>query len=459
MSESSVSVSGSRSGLSASLLSASKTRVNALEVGESSDRLLLPLSHPYAREADRVGPKAANLAALANAGLPTPGGFCITADAYRLQCETLGLSDALARYGEASLPEARKLSVEIRLKLYQAPIDPRILGPLLAAWRTFGGSPTAVRSSALIEDRAGANFAGQFESFLGLTDEAELLTAVRACWAALWTTNARRYMGNHGLSPSDTAMAVIVQPVVAARASGGGLSETAEGAMLLSATWGLGSAIAQGQVVPDRIVLSRQGFVRTIEAGRKDHREACVHGEGTAPQAVPKAMVREPCLDPGQAVTLGRLLRKAEDLMGAPVEIEWALDDTGFKLLQSRPLHVAPATVPDEIWLQHPAISGHPAGIGWGSGRAVVVNCECELSRVAPGDVLVTRVAGPALSHILPNVAGVVAELGGSTSHLASLARERGIPMVLGVLDATLKIPDGAQVAVDGVAGVVRWIR
>jgi pyruvate,water dikinase len=89
----------------------------------------------------------------------------------------------------------------------------------------------------------------------------------------------------------------------------------------------------------------------------------------------------------------------------------------------------------------------------------VVVTCECELSRVAPGDVLVTKVAGPALSHVLPRVAGVVAELGGSTSHLASLARERGIPMVLGVLDATRRIPDGTQVAVDGVAGVVRWMR
>jgi pyruvate,water dikinase len=169
--------------------------------------------------------------------------------------------------------------------------------------------------------------------------------------------------------------------------------------------------------------------------------------------------VTEPCLDPGQAVSLGRLLRKAEDFLGMPVEIEWALDDAGFKLLQARPLHVAPAYVPDDIWLQHPGINGHPAGIGWGSGRAVVVNCECELTRVAPGDILITRVAGPALSHILPRVAGVVAELGGSTSHLASLARERGIPMVLGVLDATTKIPDGAQVAVDGVAGIVRWIR
>ena len=316
-----------------------------------------------------------------------------------------------------------------------------------------------MRSSALIEDRKGANFAGQFESFLGIDDEAAFLTAVRACWAALWTTNARRYMENHGLSPADTAMAVLIQPLVQARASGGGLSETAEGQMLISATWGLGSAIAQGEVVPDRIVLSRQGFLRKIDAGRKDHRETCGHGAGAvAGGACRPSSSPRPASTPAQAVTLGRMMRKAEAVVGGPVEIEWALDDAGFKLLQARPLTVEPITVPDDIWLKHPGLNGHPAGIGWGAGRAVVVNCECELARVAPGDVLVTRVAGPALSHVLPRVAGVVAELGGSTSHLASLARERGIPMVLGVLDATSRIPDGSQVAVDGVAGIVRWI-
>jgi pyruvate,water dikinase len=354
-----------------------------------------------------------------------------------------------------------------------------------------------VRSSALIEDRKGANFAGQFESFLGIDDEAAFFTAVRACWAALWTTNARRYMDNHGMSPAGTAMAVLIQPLVEARASGGGLSENAEGQMLLSATWGLGSAIAQGEVVPDRIVLTRQGFLRANEAGRKHHGDVCHHGASgdansrarVAPQAMPRELVDKPCLSAGEAVALGRLLRKAEAALGMPVEIEWALDQTGFKLLQARPLPppyppgsagVSPASslivaraggdarapggegrvggMPDEIWLQHPRLTGHPAGIGWGSGRAVVVNCECELARIAPGDILVTRVAGPALSHVLPRVAGVVAELGGSTSHLASLARERGLPMVLGVRDATRKIPDGAQVAVDGVTGIVRWL-
>jgi len=429
-----------------------------VETGMSE--FILPLSDPAAAEPDIVGPKAANLAQLTRAGLPTPGGFALTAEAYHYQIRHLGIEDLVRQFNAADLPASRRLSVQIRLALYQQPLAPEILEPLLATWRAQRAAAPlgAVRSSALIEDRKGANFAGQFESFLGLTDETEFLTAVRACWAALWTSQARRYMDNHGLSPADTAMGVLIQPLVSARASGGGLSETAEGQMLISATWGLGSAIAQGEVVPDRIVLSRTGFLRTVEAGRKDHRESCTHGVA-APELVPKELVSEPCLTPGQAVTLGRLLRKCEDLAGGPVEIEWAMDEEGFKLLQSRPLHVEAPIVPDEIWLSHPGLRGHPAGIGWGSGRAIVVNCECELSRVAPGDVLVTRVAGPALSHILPRVAGVVAERGGSTSHMASLARERGIPMVLGVLDATRAIPDGAQCAVDGVAGIVRWMR
>ena len=420
-------------------------------------QFLLPLSDPAAADADRVGPKAANLAALAQAGLPTPGGCCLTAAAYRRQIAHLGLADVVRDYADADPLLQRRLAVEIRLKLYQGDLAQELSAEILAAWRDQP-KPLAVRSSALIEDRADTSFAGQFESFLGISDETELLTALRACWAALWTTNARRAMTQHGLAPADTAMAVLIQPLVAATASGGGLSETTDGHMLISATWGLGSAIAQGEVVPDRIVLSRAGFLRTMDSGRKHHRDICVHGAGAQPQAVPKALVRAPCLEAGQAITLGRLMRKAETALGMPVEVEWALDAAGFKLLQARPLRIVPAHVPDEIWLKHPGLNGHPAGIGWGSGRAVVVNCECELSRVAPGDILVTRVAGPALSHILPRVAGVVAELGGSTSHLASLARERGIPMVLGVLDATQRIPDGAQVAVDGVAGIVRWL-
>ena len=421
------------------------------------EQLIVSLDSEEATDAARFGPKAANLAALGRAGLPIPGGFCVDAQAYRLQLENLGLQESARAVMTADGPAARRHAVAMKLGLLERAIPPSMHDALLAAWRRLLGASGAqgvVRSSALVEDRFGSSFAGQFESYLGLDGEDDFATAVRACWAALWSTRALRYMATHDIDPAHTAMAVLVQPLVCARASGGGLSLTAEGGMLLSATWGLGSAIAQGEVVPDRVVLTREGELRDNAPGRKFHAVGCAHG--TRP--VSRSLVTAPCLGHDEARELGRLLRRAEDVLGMPVEIEWALDDRGFKLLQARALHVGPAAVPDEIWLQHPRLNGHPAGIGWGTGRACVINCECELARVAPGDVLVTRVAGPALSEVLPRVAAVVAELGGSTSHLASLARERGVPMVLGVLDATRHIPDGSQVAVDGVAGVVRWM-
>jgi pyruvate,water dikinase len=423
--------------------------------------MIVPLTSSDATDAGRFGPKAANLARLSQAGLPTPGGFCVDAEAYRTQLRALNLeADARGVFSAEESAQARRHALRMKLGLLDQPITPAVLDPLLAAWgelKAKTGALTVVRSSALVEDRFGSSFAGQFESFLGIESEADFVTAIRSCWGALWATRALRYMATHDIDPADTAMAILVQPLVSARASGGGLSESAEGGMILSATWGLGSAIAQGEVTPDRYELSHDGALVSIAPGRKDHQVGCIHTQAVAP-----ALICEPCLTESQAIELGGLLRGAEDLMGMPVEIEWALDDanarSGFQLLQSRPLHMLPATTPDAVWLHRPRLNGHAAGVGWGEGRACVVQCECELSRVAPGDVLVTKVAGPALSHILTRVSGVVAERGGSTSHMASLARERGIPMVLGVLDATLRIPDGSTVAVDGVAGVVRWM-
>src|SRR5271166_336287 len=141
-------------------------------------RFLLPLSDPAATDAERVGPKAANLAALTRAGLPTPGGCYLTAAAYRRQIAHLGLADKVRDYADADPALQRRLAVEIRLKLYQGALAPELSAEILAAWRDQP-KPLAVRSSALIEDRADTSFAGQFESFLGISDEAEFLTAPR----------------------------------------------------------------------------------------------------------------------------------------------------------------------------------------------------------------------------------------------------------------------------------------
>ena len=426
--------------------------------------IVIPLSAPQAADTACVGPKAGNLAALGHAGLPIPDGFCLTADAYRAQIAALGLG-ATARgvFGADDGSQARRHALDMKLNLMDKPVLDAIREPLLSARRALldrnPGAKVVVRSSALVEDRDGSSFAGQFESYLELEDENEFLIAVRACWAALWSTRALRYMATHDLDPADTAMAILVQPLVAARCAGGALSRTAEGDILINATWGLGSAIAQGEVAPDRYILGRDGNLKESITGSKQrqHAASCAHvGRSQIGSSVIAPML---CLDARQATELAHLVRRTDELMGIPVEIEWAMDERGFKLLQARPLHMQTGAVPDESWRRHPRINGQPAGVGWATGRACVVNCECELIRVAPGDVLITKMAGPALGQILPRVAGVVAELGGSTSHLASLARERGIPMVLGALDATLRIPDGSMVAVDGVSGVVRWMQ
>src|SRR5476649_922736 len=117
-----------------------------------------------------------------------------------------------AEYNDADVPASRRMSIAIRLAIYQEPIAPEILEPLLAAWRAQQAQHPqgVVRSSALIEDRKGASFAGQFESFLGLSDETEFLTAVRACWAALWTSHARRDRKSTRLNSSHTVSSYAV---------------------------------------------------------------------------------------------------------------------------------------------------------------------------------------------------------------------------------------------------------
>ena len=438
-------------------------------------KFVVNLADPAAADAERFGPKTANQAVLAHGGLPTPGGFCLGADAYNHQLESLGLTETAEKAVSLPFMESRGHVADVRIGLFSEPIAPEIEEELIAAYRALVaecGGRVAVRSSSLMEDTEGSSFAGQFQTFLGIDNETDFLTSLRACWGALWSPRAMRYMDDKDIKAIDTAMAVLVQPLVEADASGGGLSETADGGMSISATWGFGEALAQGEVVPDRYDLSPEGELLEVVNGQEfEHSAHChVHHGGGAPAQKQShehdhehdhdhdEPAKKQCLTEAQVAELAGYMKTAQEMMGQPVEVEWAANSDGIKMLQARPLHVREAHVPDEIWHGKPSLRGHPGGIGWAAGRACVVSCECEIARINPGDILVTKVAGPALASVLPRVSGIIAELGGSTSHLASLGRERGIPMVLGVPKATQQIADGAMVAVDGVAGEVRWM-
>ncbi|MBI4247240.1 MAG: PEP/pyruvate-binding domain-containing protein, partial [Candidatus Rokubacteria bacterium] len=322
---------------------------------------------------ERVGPKAATLARLGRAGLPVPDGFCVTAEAYRCQLEAAGVATAAAGVARAEEYDGRRLALAVKLGLHRAPLAPALEMTLAAAWTRFVAAPgalTAVRSSALLEDTPTTSFAGQFDSFLGIATRDDFFTTVRACWASLWATRALRYMGAHGVDAGGTAMAVLVQRLVDARAAGGALSRTAEGDVMLSGTWGLGSAVAQGEVVPDRFVVRRDGTLAEVQPGRKDRLVLASAEAGARPRAVARDLVEAPCLDEGQARELARLVLAAESILGHPVEVEWALGSQGLQILQARPLRVEAPAVADEVWLRHPGLRGQPAGVGWGSGPA-----------------------------------------------------------------------------------------
>ena len=426
-----------------------------------SPELAIPLTDAEAVTVDNAGPKAATLARLSRARLPVPDGVCLTAEAYGRQMALAGLANTGGQVAGAEQADARRLALTVRLGLTRVALEPAVATALDGVWRRLAGglgAQVAVRSSALCEDGTRASFAGQFETFLGIAEPADLETAVRSCWSSLWSARALRYMRACEVDPAQTAMPVLIQRMVEADAAGGAFSLTGDDQIVLTGTWGLGSAVAQGEIVPDRYLLRRDGSVEAVEPGRKEHL-VTTDADGPRWRAVPRERVEAPCLSEAEASALGRLVLEAESVLGAAVEIEWARDAQGFWILQARPLRVQERGAADDVWSRHPALTGQPAGIGWGTGPARLVVHEHDLEHVALGDVLVTRIAGPAIAAVLPRVAGVVAELGGSTSHLAALARERGLPAVLGARGATRRIPEGATVAVDGITGVVRWIR
>ena len=326
-------------------------------------------------DADRFGPKAANLARLGRAGLPIPDGFCVDAEAYRVQVAALGLDGRRAQRAlrgtcngaprrardEARPPRSadRAGSAAIRCSMRGERSSRR---PARSRWCV------PRRWSRTVSDRASRDSSKATSAWRTRpTSSPPCVHAGRRSGRRACCVTWQRTMRVPRTPPWRSSFSRWCRRSV----SGGGLSRTADGDMVLNATWGLGSAIAQGEVVPDRIVLSRDSegelTLRDNVLGRKFHRVGCAHG--TRP--VPRALASKPCLNRAQAVELGRLLRRVEDILGMPVEIEWALDDAGFKLLQARPLHLEPAQVPDEIWLRHPGLNGHPAGVGWGSGRGV----------------------------------------------------------------------------------------
>jgi phosphohistidine swiveling domain-containing protein len=292
-----------------------------------------------------AGGKGTNLARLACAGFPVPGGFIVTTHAYRAYVTANDLQALILTTVQSAKTDdpatLATVSEAIRARFAVGTIPPALADALRAAYATMGRPPVAVRSSATAEDLPEMSFAGQQDTFLNVVGEGALLQAVVNCWSSLWTARAIGYRARNDISHQDVALAVVVQEMVQSEASGvlftanplnGKRTES-----VIDATLGLGEALVSGQVEPDHYVVDAiNGRILGKTLGAK---AVAIHGQadgGTV--TVAKDAVERQALPDKAIVELAQQGRRLAGLLGGPQDIEWAWADGQLFVLQSRPI-------------------------------------------------------------------------------------------------------------------------
>ncbi len=312
---------------------------------------ILDLNDPSAT-LENTGGKGASLARLASAGLPVPGGFHITTAAYRQfvadnQLEPVIL-EALETIDLTQPARLETASEQIREAFMVAQMSFDLSGAILNAYTELPGTnpAVAVRSSATAEDLPEASFAGQQETYLNIDTPQAVVEAVKKCWGSLWTGRAIAYRARQGIAPQNVALAVVVQLLIPAEAAG--ILFTADPVhgqrqqALISAAWGLGEAVVGGLVTPDTLLVEK-ATGRLLEHRIADKQVMTVRKDGgTQEQPVPEKLRTAPVLDEAAAAELTRLAVQIEQLYAMPMDIEWAMANGKFAILQARPITALP---------------------------------------------------------------------------------------------------------------------
>mgnify|MGYP001323172493 CR=1 FL=1 len=320
---------------------------------------VLRLDDPLAT-LEAAGGKGASLARMRAAGLPVPDGFHVVTTAYRRFVDENalqpGILAALAGVDLASPDSLEAASTAIRDLFDRGAIPADVAAAIAGAYAGLDGAAVAVRSSATAEDLPEASFAGQQETFLNIRGEDALLETVKKCWASLWTARAISYRARQGISPDSVALAVVVQALIPAEAAG--ILFTANpvtgdrGQVVISAAWGLGEAVVGGLVTPDALTVDKASG-RVLDRQTADKQVMTVRTDaGVEEQPVPDALRRAPVLSDHAAAGLAHLAVQIEALYGMPMDVEWALEDGSFAILQARPITaLPPEPAPPARWI------------------------------------------------------------------------------------------------------------
>ncbi len=452
-------------------------------------RFVRDFSEIDAGDVGLVGGKNASLGEmyqrLTGAGLRVPRGFAVTSDAY---WETLGASGALEALHEAldglegdDVADLARRGHRAREIVQGAPLPAEVVEQVLASYRGLLAdcgehTAVAVRSSATAEDLPDASFAGQHETFLNVRGEHNLLDAVRRCFASLFTDRAIHYRMDQGFDHFKVALSVGVMQMVRSDVGASGVIFTLDtesgfrDVVFVTSAYGLGENVVQGTVGPDEFYVHKPTF-RTGHRGvlrRRlgDKAVKMILSEGgtrvtTRNVPTPKADRERFSISDADVLELAGAALLIEDHYGVPMDVEWAKDglDGLLYIVQARPETAASQTsvsvLESFVVDQHgPTLcEGRSVGARVASGAVRVVKDLTELAAFRPGEVLVADTTTPDWEPVMKGAAAVVTNRGGRTCHAAIVARELGIPAVVGTGDATTTLATGTAVTVSCAEG------
>jgi pyruvate,water dikinase len=452
--------------------------------------LVAPLEHLRMTDVEAVGGKNASLgemiSQLAASGVRVPGGFATTAHAFRQFLHHGGLTEKInARLADLNTDDVRALATagtQIRKWVTDAPFPADFEAAVRAEFaKLTADNPKAsfaVRSSATAEDLPDASFAGQQETFLNVVGIDDVLHKMKEVFASLYNDRAISYRVHKGFAHSDVALSAGVQRMVRSDLGSAGVVFTIDtesgfkDVVFITSSYGLGETVVQGAVNPDEFyvhkpalkngkfpIIRRNLGSKLIRMAFATPQEQAASGKLVKTEDTPPEQRNRYSLSDADVIELSRYALTIEQHYGRPMDIEWGKDGVDGKLyiLQARPETVksqAEGRVEHRFKLKGDTskstvlAEGRAIGQKIGTGPVRLVTSIAEMERVQPGDVLVTDMTDPNWEPVMKRASAIVTNRGGRTCHAAIIARELGIPAVVGCGDATDKLADGALVTV-----------
>ena len=454
-------------------------------------RYVIPLNQLGRHDVETVGGKNSSLGEmlreLTTLGIQVPDGFATTAEAYREFLNQGGLAERiharLAALDVDDVAELARVGTNIRDEIRATSLPQQLQDEVLASWRAMDGGKevaVAVRSSATAEDLPEASFAGQQETFLNVQGEAALLRAMHEVYASLFNDRAIAYRVHQGFDHSLVSLSVGVQHMVRSDLGASGVMFTLDTdsgfreVVFITASYGLGETVVQGAVNPDEFYLYKAG----VRAGRPAVLRRNLGAKaikmvyapaGSADRVQTVDVLREDrerfSISDADATALAQQALTIEQHYGCPMDIEWGKDGATGELyiLQARPETVqsrSGRSIQRFTLQSRGAVLAQGRSIGQriGAGHARIIASVKDIERVRPGDVLVADMTDPDWEPVMKRASAIVTNRGGRTCHAAIIARELGVPAVVGCGDATRTIKEGEPITVSCAEGDTGYV-